>query len=366
MKSVLERRRRLVTIVPLVVVVMLLAGAVGSGFAATSAKSPTGKSRAVKKKRLPVKKIGLLQINAAPTAVAIRDALTQATKITGWNLDICEGAGDAVKISACMSSLVVGRPDAIITIGTSPASVRRGIDEAKSKGIPVIVVGGRVNPDPAVTAQFVPSEFQLSAAITKFVATKFGSSAVNAGMFTLNPLPSLALRRVGLERGLFNDAKGVKIVESHDTLLSNPFADTIAATQAMMRSNPSIKLIFALPGFDLPPVASVLKDLGRDDVTLVGYYAEPATIPLIKSGAVHAVSSVDPRYFLWVAMDQLVRHFGLGAKIVPGAKGPIPPVYSTITAANVDQAARELVSNPPVQRRIVQQWTKLFTNVPAR
>lgn len=274
----------------------------------------------------------------------------------GWNVEIIDGAGDPAKIARAVQNFINQDYDAIITTSTESAIIRKQLQEAKSKQIPVISTNGGTTPSDLFTAQYEEDEYKMGEQLAQHMKETIDDPQV------ANLSTSIAYSGV-LRNDALLDQLGDGVVESEEVDLTNPVADTEAKLNGMLTANPDINAVWAV--YDNMAQASVSTiDSKRSDAKLYTYYTTEQNVKNLRSETpLEALSDVDVPKTGAVAFDQLLGFFENDDEIDPKALDEFPLEYEVVSRDNIEQLLGddpELFTNEEILAPFLEKWQKEY------
>jgi ABC-type sugar transport system substrate-binding protein len=313
------------------------------------------------KKEMPAKKIGILDVaKADPGAALLEDAAKQAAAQLGWSAITVDAGGNPAKMAAGMKQLVAQGVDAVMLDAVDPAAVSDGLRQAEAKNIPVVLYGGAGTPAPNVT-QIVPNDFALASIASDYLINSLNGKGKVAIMTTDGI--SWSRNRSELFKQIAKQHPGIQIVATHQVDFGNFTSDLLSATKAVVQANPDLNAIFATISPYPTPIAAVLKQAGKTNVEVVGFYDYPSELQLIKNGQLGGVATASFPHNAWQAVDALAQHFGNGKSLSAAGQFSLPLQYELITAGNAPASIDDDPAAKQAADYYSRLWASQFSNV---
>src|SRR5690606_30983716 len=100
-------------------------------------------------------------IASAPGCQAPVEGVKEAAKTLGWKVTVADGKADPGVQSAAISRAIANGADGIILSSVDCSSVKRSLQDAKAKKVPVVAVYSFDCDDPAVGGEALYSEANI-------------------------------------------------------------------------------------------------------------------------------------------------------------------------------------------------------------
>ena len=239
----------------------------------------------------------------------------------GWDTIVIDAAGDPAQMGAGMLSLVNQGVDAIISIANPPGAVQEGLIASEEAGIPVINIGGVVDPDPKIDADFAIDEYVFTEALVDYMFEQLPDGAT----MVRHIAPPLLAERQRIEQidAMLPERPDIVIVEDHETNLAAMAEDTRTAMEAQLQANPDLTVVWGDTNGQAAIIASVLKERGLcGQVQHYNYYGSQANLEAIRDGCLTAVIESPMEVDGWFTVDVLARLFSRDL--------PIPTRFSDV------------------------------------
>lgn len=331
--------------------------------ASTSSASSTTATRSTRVQAvLPKKTIGVLSIAQADAAAAYETAeVVAAAKRLGWKTVVVDAAGDPTKMAQGMLTLANQNVDAILSLAIEPAITRQGLLAAKAKRIPVIDFGGLVTRSPLFAAQVAPSDFTLTSILDYYLIERMRGRG-KLFVETSNLISAFTNRFKLLKLELAAMGPGIRIVGNHELNFADLFADTQKSVASALQQHRDLDAIWLVAAPQPGPAAQAIKAAGKKGkVIVVGFFATPQNVALLRSGDVTAIADFNVEQNSWSAVDQLVQYFGTKRPISEVYNFDVPQQYALITKANL-RARGQYVYPFNYKRYLIAKWKRQFSN----
>jgi ribose transport system substrate-binding protein len=337
-----------------------LAAGCGGGDSDSSTAASTGTSTSADAggagRAVPKKTIGYLEVQgASPAAIRMNAELRRAAAVLGWDVNVVDSQGDPAKMASGAQGFVTQGVDAIITQSVAPAAISQGLTAAKSKGIPAIQLGGpNLDPQRLYATTDAPSDEEMTRVVTDAMIRDLGGR----GDIVIQTFPAneaTAIRDKTLKAMVAET--DIRIAASHDVDLSNPIQDSRSSLISMIRANPDTRAFWGDLDFEFATGVQALNGLGKRDVKVYNYYANPDSLDALRRGGPAAAVAESPvQNGGWIALDQLLHFF---TEDTPIAQDPFYadqfPV-KLVTAANVPRTG-DAYPWPDLEPAYVKRWT---------
>jgi ribose transport system substrate-binding protein len=208
------------------------------------------------------------------------DAAVAKGKALGAKVEVLSVSGhEAVEEQvAAVETLISRKVDAIILAAIDSKGLSSVVNQATAAGIPVILVDSAVE-----GANFVAvvqtdnvAASNLAADYAAALLSGHGKVAQLEGEIASE---TAQLRKKGFHEGIAK-YKNIELVASITGHWTTPGA--VDATEAILKGNPDVNLIFASSDLMAVGAASVLEREGRKDVLVVGFDGIPEGVALVK------------------------------------------------------------------------------------
>lgn len=262
------------------------------------------------------------------------NAFKAATDHLGWEVKVVDTQGDPQKAATGISTLVTSRVDAIILSAIELNTIRTGLLDAKNAGIPVIELGGGVEPslfEELGVFNFSEDEEALAEPLAEQMAKDLpagakvgilGNSFLYAGTLRVNKFTEVA------------QSAGLDVVEVLETDFSYKSGEQNAST--LLTKYPDLAAIVPVFDFWTAATVNVIKNNGRqNEVKVYSFYADAINNPIMHQNEnVAGLTDLNGVDMPLIAADQLVMFFAENKDIDPNAvEGKL--TYAVITRDNM-------------------------------
>ncbi len=213
--------------------------------------------------------------NMSDAAVARGTAL--GAKVEVYSVSSHEAVEEQV---SAIESLISRKVDAIILAAVDSKGLAPGVDKATAAGIPVILADSGVQGANYVTV--VQTDNIAASALAADYAAALLSQRGKVAQLEGEPASETAqLRKKGFHEELAK-YKNIQLVSSITGHWTTPGA--VDATEAILKANPDVNLIFASSDLMAVGASTVLEREGRKDILVLGFDGIPEGVALIKQG----------------------------------------------------------------------------------
>jgi ribose transport system substrate-binding protein len=213
--------------------------------------------------------------NMSDAAVARGTAL--GAKVEVYSVSSHEAVEEQV---SAIESLISRKVDAIILAAVDSRGLAPVVDKATAAGIPVILADSGVQGANYVTV--VQTDNIAASALAADYAAALLSQRGKVAQLEGEPASETAqLRKKGFHEEL-GKYKNIQLVSSITGHWTTPGA--VDATEAILKANPDVNLIFASSDLMAVGVSTVLEREGRRDILVLGFDGIPEGVALIKQG----------------------------------------------------------------------------------
>lgn len=268
--------------------------------------------------------------------------------------------GDAAKQVSNIQSLIAKHVDAIIFTPASPTSVVHVIDQARSAGIPVILLAATANTN-NYTSLVTVKDTAFGRVLAQWLARKLNGKG---NIYVLNGIAGLSVNadRWNAAQAVFKNHPGIHVVQQANADWDQAKGKTATAT--MLTSHPSVDGVWSQGGAMTLGAIQAFQAAGHQLVPMTGESYNgflKEWIKLRRQGNTHfdAIASSKPTWLAEKALQETLA-------VLKGQKYdhnfvPAPPV---ITAQNVGKFVRpNLPDSVWVDTHLSnQQLRKLFSH----
>ncbi|MFT4067788.1 sugar ABC transporter substrate-binding protein [Paraburkholderia sp.] len=268
--------------------------------------------------------------NASPYWLAVKAGAQDAAKKYGVQLDYQAPATDTDLQTqiGMVNNAVTSHANGIILAAQQPDALTQPVRHAKSAGVHVVTVDSGIEPGVA-DSNLATDNAAAAAALATFVAKEAGGKG-SYGIINFNETADVGISRPkGFRQGMaaFPD---MKLVGTQ--ICGDDVAKAKAQTEAMIQSNPGIKMIYGADDRCTLGIAQAVRETGNKGKVLVaGSDAELGVVDLIRQGVISASVLQSPYDMGYRAVESLV-NLGKGQ--------PVPKSVDTkffiITPRNID------------------------------
>ena len=318
--------------------------------------------------KLPEAHIGIINfLNGIESSDRLADSTTFAAGQLGWKTTVCDGKGTPSQFVACGNSLLAEGANAIVEIAIEPGQITPVLQKARSKGIPVVQVGGGGVPTGELNGNFGPNEAKAGQLLTEALFEKLETVEEEPVEIDVHNFPAKwgAERTEQLEKAVEGQSK-IKISDEVVTDAANlvPYTRNTVTTQ--ITQNPDVKAYWftfdttgqvggqviqsKFPGKEFP-----------EKPLVATFHGDLATLQLIESGAIDMESDVNYDAAVWEGLDgiaqELAREEPMSTENQP--KYPTigdPFTYQIVTKENLPEAGQYVMPKWDVPSYFIAKW----------
>lgn len=321
---------------------------------------------------LATKTIGYVNYGATGLAAQRAQAGAQAAAdALKWKLLPCDGQGSPQVQATCATNLINQGVDALMLNTIGQATVTSAIQAAKTKGIPVINVGGDAGQKDLETASYYPPEPTMGKALADYFVKTLGSAKASILMQSFGG--DWAMQRDQALKDAVAANSNLSIASTFDADGANLVPGTQQQVSALLNQYPQAKAIWIVfSSAELGAYqALATKYPGKtypDRPLLATFYANLPAIDMIRKGQLDAAVEDSLEWCSWVAMDQLAENFA--RKTAPSTDAQ--PNYGTgldfwrpVVVTKDNLPADGSLATPPVDYVSLfdAKWKAEFTNL---
>ncbi|MBS1893472.1 MAG: substrate-binding domain-containing protein [Actinobacteria bacterium] len=318
--------------------------------------------------KVPEAKIGIINfLNGIESSDRLADSTTFAAAQLGWKSTVCDGKGTPSQFVACGNSLLAEGVNAIVEIAIEPGQITPVLQKARSKGIPVVQVGGGGVPLGELNGNYGPNEAKAGQLLTEALFEKLETVEEEPVEIDVHNFPAKwgTERTEQLEKAVEGQSK-IKISDEVVTDAANlvPFTRNTVTTQ--ITQNPNVKAYWftfdttgqvggqviqsKFPGKEFP-----------EKPLVATFHGDLATLGLIESGAIDMESDVNYDAAVWMGIDgiaqELAREESMSTENQP--KYPTigdPFTYQIVTKENLPEAGQYVMPKWDVPSYFIAKW----------
>jgi ribose transport system substrate-binding protein len=205
----------------------------------------------------------------------------QKGKELGVDVEIhsVSGHGAIEEQVSAVEALVSQKVDGIILAALDSKGLAPAVKRAKAAGIPVVLVDGGVETDPANYVSLIRTDNVRASGLAADYAAALLSYSGKVAQLEGEPGSEAAINRVkGFHEGLKKYPR-MELVSSVTGHWTTPGA--VEATEAILTAHPDINLVFASSDLMAVGAAEVLRRHHREDVIVIGFDGIPEGTDLI-------------------------------------------------------------------------------------
>jgi len=202
--------------------------------------------------------------------------------------------------------------EAIIVSSVSPDGLCQVLQKAMDEGVHVLTWDSDVNPECRSYYVSQGTADQLGALLVEMGAEDFDKSeAVQVAFHYSSPTVTDQNQWAEVAKSIIASDTSWEVV---DTVFSeNQTELAVQQAEALINANPDLKIIFCPDANALPGTAQALENLGRDDITVVGFSTPNVMRPFVENGTIK-------RFALWDVTKQGELSVAVAAQLLEGKK----------------------------------------------
>lgn len=314
-------------------------------------------------------KAGYVEFQTNPFYDAISKGLKEGVEESGGELLIVNSAGDLKKELAAVENFLAQDIDVLLISMTDPVGSMESIRKANEAGVPVIVVAlGPAEDQNADIVTFIRSnDYKAASEVAEFILEQIG----HKGEVVLadGPQVSVVLERMKAFKDVIAKYPDVKIA-GHAMKEEVTIPANATMIENLLTAAPNAVAVFDYAGYGIPAAATVLPNLGRENVLVGEIDGIPEEIELLASGAVKGATAQQQPYLFgkeaikaWLKYREdpkrtdipaitevptlLITHLNAKEFLVPtDAEAPAEPEAPAPMADNPNSADFVWVGNP--------------------
>ena len=318
--------------------------------------------------KLPAGKIGIINfLNGIESSDRLADSITYAAGQLGWETTVCDGKGTPSQFVACGNSLLAEGVGAIMEVAVEPGQITPVIQKAKSKGIPVVQVGGGGVPLGELSGNYGPNEAKAGELLTEAMFEKLDGLEEEPVEIDVHNFPSRwgAERTEQLEKAVEGQSK-IKINDEVVTDAANlvPFTRNTVTTQ--VTQSPDLKgywFTFDTTG-QVGGQVIESKYAGKEfpEKPLVAtFHGDLATLSLIEEGAIDLESDVNYDAAVWEGIDGVAQELAREEPMSKDNQPTYPTIgdpftYQIITKENLPESGQYVMPKWDVPSYFIAKW----------
>jgi ABC-type sugar transport system substrate-binding protein len=259
-----------------------------------------------------VKTVAYANIDLGPVMPRFLGTFQDAAKLHGWKVLTSNANDDNALAAKQIQNFINQGVDALVLGCQTTSAIRAQLNEAKSKGIPVIAnICPVAGPLDLYTAVNVEDEAGMARTLGEHIATTYQSapSKAKCAVMTSDLILNGPIRLAALKDSL--KSANVDLVSIKAIPLTSIVPSSTAFVKATLQQYPDLSCVVGIYDFFSPPAVSVIKSAGRDKVKVFGFYADSVNGPLLNQANSPLVAVVDgpAEITSLVTADQLAAHF---------------------------------------------------------
>lgn len=261
----------------------------------------------------------------------LQEGLDTAADEYGLNITTTITAeGDIAAAVAAVDAAIGQNVDGIICCAGDPDAFIDTLNTAVEKGIMVVVVD---QDSPESNRQYFvgTSNYDAGRAMGEYFLSQVGDTEQKVAMFAGTITASNAVERMEGFEDVVTESGNVEIITTEQ--VNNDVQITMDKTYALFNGYPDVTAIYGVFAYDPLGAAKACKELGRDDVFVLGFDDLPDSIELLREGWIKAIAVQQPYEIGYTAVETMVAAVqGNGPEY-----GQIGTDVKIITPENVDE-----------------------------
>jgi ribose transport system substrate-binding protein len=255
----------------------------------------------------------------------------------GWEVAVMDAQGMPDKLVPLIQNAVETGPDVIITEVFPPSQIAAAAQAAKTKGIPIISLGGGLGEG---VEAFWDDGVPFGEAVAKTVLEMVGDHG-DILLLGFSPGAPATGRENGFKAAL--EAAGAKFnIDRQEVPVPGEVEGGLKFAQAWLTSHPKGGGPYVIFGtWDEPAIGAIsaLRQMGRTDVYVFGVDGSPQGFQAIKDGTMTGTLWSDPQSVGTAAMEaipQVIANGVSGEKTIHELE-----TFTMVTKDNVDQIIKD-------------------------
>jgi ribose transport system substrate-binding protein len=326
----------------LIIASMMLAACGGGQPAATQAPVATEAPAATE---APVAgcqpyKAGYVEFQTNIFYDAISKGLKEGVDASGGELLITNSGGDLKKELAAVENFLSQNIDVLFISMSDPVGSMEAVRKANEAGVPVVAVA--LGPDPAEEADIVTfirsNDYKAASEVAEYILKQIGYKG--DVVLADGPQVSVVLERMKAYKDVIAKYPDVKIAgQAMKEEVTIPANATMI--ENLLTAAPNAVAVFDYAGYGIPAAATVLPNLGRENVWVGEIDGIPEEIELLASGAVKgATAQQQPYLFGKQAVDAWMKY------CENPSRTDIPPITEVPTLLITNENAKDFQTAP--------------------
>ena len=192
---------------------------------------------------------------------------------------------DEAEVISAIDTALAQQPDGIIISVSSDATIEPIVQKAKEQGTVIVTIDADTSIPDARACYIGISNYEAGVAGGELMAELTGGEAVIGCLTGVLSTPTLQARQQGFADAI-SEYPGMSIVGTEVT-----DAQTMKAAEKsklLLTAHPEINALYCDCGPDGAGIAQTLIELGRDDVTVIGFDDDAQTLEYIREGLIAA------------------------------------------------------------------------------
>lgn len=234
----------------------------------------------------------------------LNQGLNEAAEAAGINLSTSLVAeGDVVAAVAACDAAIGQEVDGIIVCCGDPAAFIEVLDNAVAEGIMVITVD-QDSPNSARQYYIGTSNYGAGQQMGEYFVSRVGDAQMKVAIFAGTITANNAVERMQGFKDVVSAYDNIEIVTYEQ--VNNDVQITMDKTYTVFNGYPEVNAIYGVFAYDPLGAAKACKELGRDDVFVLGFDDLADSIALMKEGWIQGLAVQQPYEIGRIAVETMV------------------------------------------------------------
>ncbi len=235
-------------------------------------------------------KAASVEFQSNPFYDAVYEGLKEATDASGGELLRSVSGGDLKKELAAVEDFLAQDIDVLFISATDPVGSMEAIRKANDAGVPVIFVA--LGPDPDEDVEYVTfiasNDYNASTEVAEYILEQIDYTG--DVVLVDGPQVSVVLERMRAYKDVIDKYPDVNLAgQAMKEEVTIPANATMI--ENLLTASPETKAILVYAGYGIPAAATVLPNLGMEEVFVGEIDGIPEEIELLASGAVKGATA---------------------------------------------------------------------------
>lgn len=191
-----------------------------------------------------------------------------------------------------VNAVCTKHPKLLLIAPTDPAALRPAIQTCMNEGVKVVTVDTGLTNTQGIVSAISSNNLQGGAAAADLIGAKLNGKG-RVGTLSLSATATTQVQRVkGLTQELAKKYPGISVTSQYS---GQAESTSITQAKAMLSAHPDIKAFFGAGEPNAEGAAQAVASLGKSNqMTIVGYDADPSEVALLKKGSISALVIQQP------------------------------------------------------------------------